>query len=93
MRPWYLAGFQSNEKGLPSIYHMKQLENQLNAAVSRGDPDFVPFNQLPLGSFHPGIGQFVFIDGSVHTINDDIDFNLYQSLATVAGGEVTSFSN
>lgn len=92
VRPWYLAGFQSNERGVPSIYHVKQLENQPNARVTRGDPDFVPFNQVPLGSFHPGTTQFVFIDGSVHTISDGIDFILYQSLATVAGGEVVSFS-
>lgn len=93
VRPWYLAGFQSLETRPPSIYHMKQLENQPNAKLTRGRPDFVPFNQVPLGSFHPGITQFVFVDGSVHTITDDIDFNLYQSLATVAGGEVVSFAD
>lgn len=93
VRPWYLAGFQSHEVQLPSIYHMKQLENQPNASLTRGSPDLIPFNQVPLGSFHPGITLFVFIDGSVHTIADDIDFDVYQSFATVAGGEVVSLAN
>ena len=93
VRPWYLAGFQTAETSLPSIYHVKQLENQPNARVSRSHPDWVPFNQLPLGSFHPGITQFAFIDGSVHTVNDDIEFDIYQSLATVAGNEPVSFTD
>ena len=93
VRPWYLAGFQSLETSTPSIYHMKQLEWLPNARVSRSSPDFVGFNQLPMGSFHAGITQFVFVDGSVHTIADDIDRDIYQSMATVAGGEIVSFAD
>lgn len=93
VRPWYLAGFQAQESSLPSIYHLKQLENAPNAQVTRNSPDFVPFNQLPMGSFHPGITQFAFVDGSVQVINDNVDFNAYQALATVAGGEINSLTD
>ena len=93
VRPWYLAGYQSVETQTPSIYHVKQLENQPNARLTRSHPDWIPFNQLPLGSFHPGITQFAFIDGSVQVVNDDIDFDVYQALATVAGNEPVSFSD
>lgn len=91
VRPWYLAGFQGLERDLPAIYHVKQLENPPNARLSLKD-DNIPFNQLPLGSYHPGTTQFGFIDGSVQVINDDIDLDVYQSIATVNGGEPVSFS-
>jgi hypothetical protein len=42
-----------------------------------------------MGSFHPGITQFVFVDGSVHVINDDIDLEVYKDFATVDGGDVS----
>lgn len=89
VRPWYLAGFQSSASFTPSIYHVKQLEFSPNARLSR-QADGIPFNQLPLGSFHPGITQFAFIDGSVHTISDEIDIVLYQSIATVNASEPVS---
>ena len=93
VRPWYLAAYQGSFTFLPSLYHVKQLENPPNARLTRQQPDFTPFNQLPLGSFHPGITQFVFIDGSVHSVTDDINLDVYQSLATVAGTEPVSFSD
>lgn len=91
VRPWYLAGFQGRFNDLPFIYHVKQLENPPNARLARAD--VLTFNQLPLGSFHPGVTQFGFIDGSVQVVNDDIDLDVYQSIATVNGGEPVSLSN
>ncbi len=43
-----------------------------------------------MGSFHPGITQFVFLDGSVTGIQDGIDLNVYQAMATVNGEEIIS---
>jgi prepilin-type N-terminal cleavage/methylation domain-containing protein len=40
------------------------------------------------GSLHPGVLQFVFGDGSVRPVNENIDGQLYEDLATIAGGEV-----
>ncbi len=48
------------------------------------------FNDLFFGSNHPGGAQFVFADGSVHFLNETIDFDMYMDLATIAGGETTS---
>jgi len=39
-------------------------------------------------SFHAGGVNMVFADGSVHFVTDTIDFKTFQSLATIAGGEV-----
>ena len=39
-------------------------------------------------SRHPGGGNFVLADGSVHFFSDTIDYRLYNELGTRAGGEV-----
>lgn len=39
-------------------------------------------------SLHPGVVQFVFVDGSVHSLNDAIDNFVFKSLASMRGGEV-----
>jgi prepilin-type processing-associated H-X9-DG protein len=43
------------------------------------------------GSFHAGGLNFAFCDGSVHTINRNVDMvNVLPALATIAGGEIIS---
>jgi prepilin-type N-terminal cleavage/methylation domain-containing protein len=37
---------------------------------------------------HAGFAQFVFMDGSVHTIADTIDLNVYRALSSIRGGEI-----
>ena len=37
---------------------------------------------------HSGLAQFVFLDGSTHTISADIDINTYRALSSINGGEV-----
>jgi len=81
VRPWYVAGFSD------APYSFKILENPPNICVTRDD---IAFNYLPLGSYHSGLTQFVFIDGSVHGINNDIDLPVYKDIATVNGGEVVN---
>ena len=44
-------------------------------------------NELYFGSEHPGGAQFAFCDGSVHFLDENIDFNVYQAMATRAGEE------
>jgi len=50
------------------------------------------FNDLFWGSDHPGIVQFAFADGSVHSIADDTEMEVLRSMATrngqEAGGQV-----
>jgi hypothetical protein len=45
-------------------------------------------NDLYFGSRHPGGAWFCFAGGSVHFLADDIDFTVYQDLATRNGSEV-----
>jgi len=40
------------------------------------------------GSYHPGVCQFVYCDGSVHPVSNNISLTTYQALSTRAGGEV-----
>ncbi len=85
VRPWYLAGFQPRVDEVPDVYSYKELafppNTQTTRLVAGG------WNKLPMGSYHPGITQFVFVDGSVRNLADDIDLYFYQTLATINGGE------
>jgi prepilin-type N-terminal cleavage/methylation domain-containing protein len=85
-RPWYISGY------LDGPYSMRVAENPPNVCVVRNPQNCVTgqainFNHLPMGSFHAGITQFVFVDGSVHSIADSIELEVYKSLATVNGDE------
>lgn len=70
-------------------YAFKVAELAPNTRIDR-IADGVDFNHLPMGSFHPGITFFLIADGSVLGIADGVDFNAYQSMATVARGEKIS---
>lgn len=49
-------------------------------------------NDLFFGSEHLGGAQFAAADGSVRFLPDEIDFTVFEALATIAGGEVISQS-
>ena len=44
-------------------------------------------NNFGYSSAHPGLVQFLYVDGSVHSIHDGIDMQVYRAMATRAGGE------
>ena len=48
----------------------------------------IHFNDLYFGSEHPGGAQFALADGSVQFIDDDVDFTVYQAMATRSGDEI-----
>lgn len=79
VRPWYLGGY------LNAPYSCKVVEFTPNVQLNRPPVDF---NHLPMGSFHPGVTQFVYVDGSVHLISDGIELNPYYYLATADGGDI-----
>jgi prepilin-type N-terminal cleavage/methylation domain-containing protein len=81
MRPWYLSG------NADAPYQMKVLDQPPNTCATR---DTTNFNYLPMGSLHPGLTQFAFIDGSVHVVTDSIDRDLYRALGTTSYNEVIS---
>ncbi|NOY40456.1 MAG: DUF1559 domain-containing protein [Planctomycetes bacterium] len=85
VRPWILGGTGEADSH-PGSYASKVAEHPPNSNVLRADG--VGFNHLPMGSYHNGLTQFVLADGSVRPINDDIQFDVYQALATINGEEV-----
>lgn len=48
------------------------------------------YYQRGFKSLHPGGAQFVFADGSVHFIVEDVNHDVYRAYATRNGGEVAS---
>lgn len=42
-----------------------------------------------MGSFHAGLTQFVFLDGSVHQFLDNVNIEFYKGHATVNGNEAS----
>lgn len=60
----------------------------INSHVS--DPQTKPeqTNDACFSSDHPEGAQFVFLDGHVAFVQEDIDYDLYQYLSTYAGGEL-----
>jgi prepilin-type processing-associated H-X9-DG protein len=47
-----------------------------------------PHSTSNFRSDHPGMGHFLFCDGSVQALHEDIGIDLYRALSTHAGGEV-----
>ncbi len=52
-------------------------------------PYHITFGTSEPYAFHPGIANHAFGDGSVRSINDDIDIREYARLVTRAGGELS----
>ncbi|MCA9126017.1 MAG: DUF1559 domain-containing protein, partial [Planctomycetales bacterium] len=61
--------------------HMVLFETQFRPNELDGD-------DKGLSAPHNGVAQFALCDGSVHTISDNIDADVYDALGTKAGGEV-----
>lgn len=56
----------------------------------RSSVDGGPHSSSNFRGDHPGGVQFLFCDGSVQLINEDISMPLYRALSTYAGGEIAS---
>jgi prepilin-type N-terminal cleavage/methylation domain-containing protein/prepilin-type processing-associated H-X9-DG protein len=51
------------------------------------------YDVISFRSYHPGGAQFVMADGSVHFVQEGIDLETYEALATRNGGETASSPN
>jgi prepilin-type processing-associated H-X9-DG protein len=88
VRPWIFGALSGG-----GLYAFKVINTcPLNSKLGRGT-DGIQFNYLPFGSFHPGGGNFLHGDGSVHFVSETINFTTYKSLATCNGGEVLRSSS
>src|SRR5262249_46561298 len=65
VRPWYIGSYSD------AFYHAKVAEYPPNACLARSDG--IPFNHLPMGSYHPGLTLFAHVDASVVSISNEID--------------------
>ena len=54
----------------------------------------IPFrSQYGFNSMHPAGLSFVYVDGSVHYLNDSIELGVYHAMATIKGGETLDATN
>ncbi len=67
---------------------LRTTTNRLNTQPGAGI--VVELRNGAFASSHPGGANFVYGDGHVDFIDDEIDINAYRALSTVAGGEVQS---
>lgn len=70
-----------------AVPQSRTLMNDYDACVALGDSN--PCKR-GWGSFHTGVINFVWCDGSVRPVRTSIDMNLFVALATIAGGEVVT---
>jgi len=89
--PWYtgtavLEGDPVRSQSLGRV--LLSTRNPINSELYPLFPLIV--NDLPFGSEHPGGAQFVYCDGHVDFLQDEIDIYLYQGLSSRAGEEVLS---
>ena len=83
--PWILSGLPGGGYGGFASMAAKVVVVPINDPV--GVFSGVPFNHLAFTSFHPGGANFLVGDGSVTFLSENMQFLLYQQLATVARGE------
>jgi prepilin-type N-terminal cleavage/methylation domain-containing protein len=86
-RPW-TQGASTNAAG-GANYSSKNVSKQISRYCGWQSANAARlFNDVSLSSQHVGGTHFVMGDGSVKFLSENIDFNLYQSLATRGLGEV-----
>ena len=88
-RVWIAGGYTFNNREDIALMASKVVANPINAQVDQ-ITDGVPFNHLPFSSFHSGGAHFLVGDGSVTFLSENMEYLLFQQLATVGGGEVAS---
>jgi prepilin-type N-terminal cleavage/methylation domain-containing protein/prepilin-type processing-associated H-X9-DG protein len=87
VRSWILGA--SSDSSQPGPFAFKVIMHKPNAEVDRTPVSGtgVPYNWLPLGSFHSGGLNFLLGDGSATFLMETIDLTTYKQLATCNGLE------
>jgi len=68
----------------PSLDSLRHTENPLNTPYELGITGLTPPVNGAFRSAHPGGGQFLYGDGHVTLIDDDVELEVYQALSTRA---------
>jgi prepilin-type N-terminal cleavage/methylation domain-containing protein/prepilin-type processing-associated H-X9-DG protein len=90
----------SNTAGLNGVWNVwtigqrfsatfRVTKNPLNTPPGKGFTDG-GWSNGAFGSQHPGGGNFLFVDGSVHFLKNTINYSIYNYLATHGMGEIIS---
>ena len=66
-------------------------DSPLDPITPSSSPDYHYAHSCGFKSRHPGGTQFVLCDGSVHFVDELIDFLLFNQLGTRAGGEIVAW--
>ncbi len=74
---WGVSGDGDTDNVLSTLY-----------GLQRGFPD--SFHNMHFWSYHPNGAHFLFVDGSVKSLNYSLDDHVLKSLSTRADGEVVS---
>ena len=69
--------------------HMVLFDTEYGPNQARGDGTGA---DRGVSAPHQGVAQFTLMDGSVHTVNENIDIRTYRALSSIAGGELTNIS-
>jgi len=77
---WYWYDGSTATCAIPLNYKPENKTREENASDRMSSYSFM--------SYHPGIGQFLYGDGHVKVIQEDIDLNMYRALATIDGNEL-----
>jgi len=100
---WLIGDFANKSAGFfsCSIFATTNVKLNQNPVVDSWYDDTNPLNLLNCAgnqpniarisnfrSDHSGLGQFVYVDGSVRAINDSINLAVFQAISTVSGKEV-----
>jgi prepilin-type processing-associated H-X9-DG protein len=90
----FTATFTPNTQ-LPCVQGGMKLDiDWINASeVVPGGTGSASYSCVISRSYHTGLVNSLFMDGSVHTVSDGIDLKTWQALSTRAGGEPLDTSN
>ena len=88
-RPWTQGASNANNNG--AGYAIKNVTWPIGKTSGYvGGNATRLFNDVRFSSMHTGGAQFLLGDGTVRFISENIDFGLYQGLASIGGGEISS---
>jgi prepilin-type N-terminal cleavage/methylation domain-containing protein/prepilin-type processing-associated H-X9-DG protein len=80
------TSYNQSEVVLPP--QSRQLLNDFNACVAIGGVGTSNPCKRGWASFHTGVINFLFADGSVHPISTNVDMLMFAAMSTIANGEV-----
>ncbi|MEX1026649.1 MAG: DUF1559 domain-containing protein [Candidatus Paceibacterota bacterium] len=82
--------YTSYNESSATLNQPRTLLNDYDRCVAIGGAGGANSCKRGFGSFHPGVIQFVRVDGAVRAVNLTIDSTVYTGMATIAGGEAVS---